>query len=285
LVALDITAEEVRSGQMTPAHLAAAVEALRTEGYVILNDVIDRSHLDLLRERMLEEIPRYLAREDVPFNWNVGNLQQAPPPFPPYLFRDVLVNDLVIAVSKAVLGPGVHADLYTGNTAMPGASQRQPVHFDFRHLWPDLEVAPPAHGLVINVPVVDMYPENGSTEIWPGSHRLTTMNGEDIKLPPEAVEARRAVAPPLQPVVRCGGVLIRDGRIWHAGMPNRTETPRPLIAMAHWIRWYRYGSEARVAFPKGSEESVAHPDLRWNATFTDDPVDHIAREHAYEYQP
>ena len=49
----------------------------------------------------------------------VGNVQQDPPPFPPYLFRDVLLNDMVIAVTTAVLGTPVKNTMYGGNTAMP----------------------------------------------------------------------------------------------------------------------------------------------------------------------
>src|SRR6185312_16908566 len=102
-----------------------------------------------------------------PYNWNKGNVQQDPPPFPPYLFRDVLVNDLVIQVTKAILGKGVKSVFYSGNTAMPSES-RQPVHADSGHLWPNLEVAHPPYQLVVNVPVVYMDARNGSTEIWPG---------------------------------------------------------------------------------------------------------------------
>src|SRR6185503_20481869 len=114
--------------------------ALRTDGFVVLNDVIDPAHLEVLRERMLEDIERILQREDAPFNFNSGNVQQQPPPFPPYLFRDVLVNDMVIAVTRAMLGPGVKNSYYSGNTALPGGTE-QPVHPDVGQLWPNLETA------------------------------------------------------------------------------------------------------------------------------------------------
>ena len=35
------------------------------DGFVVLNDVVDLAHLAMLRERMLEDLPKILAREEV----------------------------------------------------------------------------------------------------------------------------------------------------------------------------------------------------------------------------
>lgn len=142
MIALDISPDEAAGGQMRPEHVEAAVEAVENDGFVVLNAVVDTEHLDILLARMLEDLPALVAREDAPFNWNSGNVQQDPPPFPPYLFEDVLLNKMVLAVTSAILGRGVKNTLYSGNTALPGDS-RQPVHADIGHLWPRLEVAHP----------------------------------------------------------------------------------------------------------------------------------------------
>ena len=92
---------------------------------------------------------------------------------------------------------------------------------------------------------------------------------------------RRETAPPLQPSVRCGGVLIRDIRLWHRGMPNYTGTPRPMIAMIHWISWW--SSDSPVLFPSGTEGFFAHPDLKTNARFVDGPIDYIRHNQAYDF--
>lgn len=283
ITALDITPEEVASGQITPAHLAAATRALRDDGIVVLNDIISRDHIAALREKMLADLPAYLARMDAPFNFNTGNVQQEPPPFAPYLYKDVLLNDIAIAVTHSLLGDGLHNGFYSGNTAVGGSGQRQPVHADIGQLWPDLAVATPPFGLVVNVPVVDMSPENGSTEVWPGTHLDTTVYIQkgDIKLPGEAVEARRTICPPLQPSVRAGSVVIRDLRLWHAGMPNRTSQARPMIAMIHWVSWWH---SDRVKFPRSEEAFFAHPILRTDTEFVDGPINYIAHGGAYDFQ-
>ena len=283
IIALDITPSEVQSGRITPPHLADAMRALRDDGIVVLNGVIDLGHINALRERMLQDLPAYLARTDAPFNFNAGNVQQEPPPFTPYLYKDVLLNDIVIAVTHGLLGDGLHNGFYSGNTAVGGSGQRQPVHADMGQLWPNLGVSTPPFGLVVNVPVVDMSAENGSTEVWLGTHSDTTIYVQkgDIKLPSEVVEARRAVRPPLQPSVRAGGVVIRDLRLWHAGMPNRTDQARPMIAMIHWVGWW---PPQPVQFPRSEEAFFRHPVLKTDAEFVDGPINYIAHGGAYDLQ-
>lgn len=281
---LDITPEEILTRRMTPEHLTAAIRAVTDDGYVILNDVIDIEHLDILRDRMLEDVQAFLTREDAPYNFNTGNLQQDPPPFPPYLFRDVLRNDMAVAVTRAILGKGVKNTFYSGNTALH-STQRQPVHADSGQLWQGMEpgTASPAYALVVNVPVVDVSPTNGSTELWPGTHRDTAVSvHDDIKILPVALEAWRAKSPPFQPTMKRGGILIRDIRLWHAGMPNRTQQPRPMIAMIHYARWME--AHAPLKFPRGTEAIFADSDLNTHAIFVDGPIDYVHAPDAYDYQ-
>src|SRR2546423_1151437 len=70
-------------------------------------------------------------------------------------------------------------------------------------------------------------------------------------VPIELREKRRAEVPPIQPTMQRGSVLIRDIRLWHNGMPNRTASARPMIAMIHWIHWWH--DRNPILFPKGTE--------------------------------
>jgi hypothetical protein len=284
MITIDLSADDRAAGRLSGENLLTAVDALRHDGYVVLNDVVDPAHLDLLHEQMIADLDALQARPDAPYNWNVGNLQQDPPPFPPYLFGDVLLNPFVVSVTSAVLGPKVKNVMYGGNTALP-SDQRQPVHADVGHLWPldVLETPHPAAQLVVNVLTVDVSPENGATELWPGTHReLGVGVGDDIKIPPQALEARRAICPPIQPTFRRGSVLIRDIRLWHAGMPNRTAAPRPMIAMIHTSEWLATGTP--LVFPTGTEPFFDHPILITAATFTSDPIDHVGAPRSFEYE-
>ena len=55
-------------------------------------------------------------------------------------------------------------------------------------------------------------------------------------LRPEIVEARREIRPPMQPTVKKGDIVIRDLRLWHAGMPNETDKERIMIAIGYQVK-------------------------------------------------
>lgn len=283
LTALDITAEEIAGGRIREDHLAAAVAALREDGVVVLDGVVEASHIDVLRRKLIADLGAVLKLKKRPYNFTLGHIQQDPPPFHPYLFRDVLLNDAVVAVTKAVLGPGLGLGAYTGHINLPG-SPRQPVHTDWGQLWPNLETAHPAYALIIDVPLVDVSRLNGSTELWPGTHLDTTMSiSEDNKrVPREAVAQRRKVARPVQPRIRRGGVLIRDIRLWHRGMPNRTGSPRPMITMMHFRKGF--GISWPMPFPKEAEAFFAGGELRANADFVAGPVNYLERNEPYDFR-
>jgi ectoine hydroxylase-related dioxygenase (phytanoyl-CoA dioxygenase family) len=99
--------------------------------------------------------------------------------------------------------------------------QRQPVHADadFQH---------PSHpfALVVNVGLIDMNPNTGSTEIWLGTHNGTNIadqegaHGERAsgRIRQDLLNQRRLVSPPIQPSIPKGSVVVRDLRLWHAGI-------------------------------------------------------------------
>ena len=77
-------------------------------------------------------------------------------------------------------------------------------------------------------------------------------------------------------------MLIRDIRLWHAGMPNRTSAPRPMIAMIHTCPWLATGTP--LVFPAGTESFFDHPILTAAARFTGDPIDYVGAPRGFEYE-
>ncbi|MBC7808746.1 MAG: phytanoyl-CoA dioxygenase family protein [Akkermansiaceae bacterium] len=275
-----ISTEEKAAGYLSDASLHQAVTAVNTDGYVILGNAVDVAHLDILLERTLSDLEQILARKDVPFNFNTGNVQQDPPPFAPYLFDDVLKNEFVIQITRAILGDGVKNIMYSGNTALPGGT-RQPVHPDGGQLWSGLTHPTPAYNLVVNVPLVAVSPANGSTEFWPGTHLDTGdfLQKGSLRVSEDDLEKRAAQVPPFQPTIPRGSVVIRDLRMWHAGMPNTTDQPRPMIAMIHSAGWWGSGA---FGAPRASAPFFEHPDLRFAVQYTDGASDYITNNQAYD---
>ena len=50
-----VSPEELRADRMSAAHVERAVEAIDTDGYVILDNVVAHEHLDVLRVKMTED--------------------------------------------------------------------------------------------------------------------------------------------------------------------------------------------------------------------------------------
>lgn len=98
-----------------------------------------------------------------------------------------------------------------------------------------------------------MTPENGSTELWLGTHTDSGMHVQDgrqgerasgrIKL--DVLEKRRAIRPPSQPVVPKGSFVLRDLRLWHAGIGNQTDIVRVMLAMSMSCPLSLFGSSIR----------------------------------------
>ena len=108
-----------------------------------------------------------------------------------------------------------------------------------------------------------------------------TLQSGTIEASEESLTKWRAIAPPIQPNIKAGSILLRDVRLWHAGMPNRTQIPRPMIAMIHYVSWWPSGTFKLHA---SAEVLLKHPVLRQHAEFVADDIDHLAGPsgHAFE---
>jgi ectoine hydroxylase-related dioxygenase (phytanoyl-CoA dioxygenase family) len=265
---------------MRPAHLIQAVAAIRQAGYVVLVDVIDHTHLDLLRERMDEDSQKLIAAQKWGGAGRVeGHLQQGPPPFAPYVFADIVANPFAIQVTHAILGDGLYNRFYNGNANCPG-SGTQPLHADGPHLWQNVAVTHPPATLIVNVTLVDATEVNGATELWPGTH-LVPINGQQVA--PELEAQRREVAPPVRALARKGSLLIRDSRLWHRGVPNHSNAVRHMIATIHNIAWLQ--RPIKLLFSTGCEEAFPASALDHNVELTDKPLEYLFTRYPTIIQP
>ncbi|KAF4122905.1 Phytanoyl-CoA dioxygenase (PhyH) [Geosmithia morbida] len=247
------SASEIANAKLGSRNLEKAVRHLHKDGLVVIEDVVPHEHLDILNEKMVKDARTLQARgEDGPFNYNLANLQQDAPPVAKYFFPSIFTNNRLsidpigTQVTTAILGPRPKWTFCSANAAMPllpGASpQRQPVHTD-------ADFAHPSHpfALVVNVPLITMTPENGSTELWLGTHTghgLDSQEGSQGdrasgRIKENLLREREVVNSPVQPVVKKGSIIVRDLRLWHAGMPNMSDEVRMMLAMIHFAPWFR----------------------------------------------
>lgn len=272
MIEITATPEELQQEKLTETHLAQAIKAIQEDGFVVLADVIDHDHLDIVRERMLEDSLKLIKAE----KWGgagqlKGHLQQGPPPFAPYVFRDIVANPFAIQVTTAILGEGVYNRFYNGNTNCPG-SETQPLHRDGAPLWPNLPIAHPASTLIVNISPLDVSPANGGTELWPGTHLETTVGG---RVGADSEAKRREISPPVQATARKGSLLIRDCRLWHRGVPNGSDTIRHMIALMHNVNWLH--RPYTLLFNKNCQEAFSDDRYSFdhNVKFTDEPLEYL----------
>ncbi|KAI3317514.1 hypothetical protein HD806DRAFT_367842 [Xylariaceae sp. AK1471] len=279
------SAEEVQRKRLSERNLEIAVRGVHQDGLVIVEGVVPHEHLDHLNTKMVEDARLLQARgEDGPFNYNVGNLQQDAPPLAEYFYPSIFTNPIATQITSSVLGPRPKWTFSSGNTAMPplpgGSPQRQPVHADADFVHPEHPFA-----LVINVPLVDMTPHNGSTEVWLGTH--TGTGGIEAQ---EGIHGERASGrikedllakwvtthgPPIQPIIKKGSVVVRDLRLWHAGMPNMSEEVRVMLAMIHFASWYR--NLMRLEFAEDVKPALEKLESRGELGL-EVPVDWVSRQ-------
>jgi ectoine hydroxylase-related dioxygenase (phytanoyl-CoA dioxygenase family) len=155
-----------------------------------------------------------------------GRYEIAPTMDPPFSDPRIYANELVLSVLDLLLGDGYKISSFTIVVSFPGAEE-QHVHRDHSHLFEreSIGLELPSHAINLAIPLVDIDPEMGPTELWPGSHRWE----------PDAVcDAEQMVAPTL----RAGDCMMIDYRTLHAGAPNRSTRIRPILYVVYARPWF-----------------------------------------------
>ncbi|KAH7304514.1 phytanoyl-dioxygenase family protein [Stachybotrys elegans] len=286
-----ISDQERFEGKYSPETLVKVLGALNQDGLVVLKNVIPVETIDKLNTWMCDDADRRICDPSQEYNHGIkSNILQRPPVMEPNLLsKDVYFNPFVLQTANAYLGHRPIWNWMTANTALANTGgQRQPVHKDsvFDHpLYP--------YYFITNIPLCDFSIENGSTEFWLGSHAHTTQaeqkvaeTEEDIAaypglaeiggtIPPiseEAKDERRKIRPPIQPACGRGDAMIRDLRLWHAGMPNHSNAHRVMLALGymspHHPNYY-----LKVHLPSSQERFFlenARPDVELRAQWYSD---------------
>lgn len=277
---IELTADELQAKKTGSHNLQAAVEALHRDGLVVLKNAVDIGHLDMLNARMVPEAKELYARLSTHRNFgqNTGNIQQEPVLEDGYIFQDIIANPWATDVIQCMFGPHPTLRFYSANTAFK-ATDRQPPHIDVDFDFPMIPF-----GYCININLVDVTPENGSTEVWLGTHADTDVNvldTEAYQIRPSLQSKRRETRPPIQPSLPKGSLIIRDFRLWHAGMPNFTDEPRVMLVTAQFPSWYR--SELKLKLPSSAQGKIEWGELVPCVEWMDDNYNYLQGAHDHDF--
>lgn len=110
-----------------------------------------------------------------------------------------------------ILGPSPEVHFIRSNTLI-GTDERQMVHADIRFEHPKHPFA-----VAFNTCLVDVGPENGSTELWLGTQNTDINDHRELGEPmiaSDIVEERRKIRGPVYPRLKKGSIVLRDLRLW-----------------------------------------------------------------------
>ncbi len=272
-----ISEEEFSTGITNLDNVQAGVEDFQNHGFVILENAIGNDVVDKVGNQMRTDAAASLTFPDLVFNHGNehNNFSITPPLSDELMFEEIWANRHAAAIMHHIIGPRPILCWASSNVAIQsGGTARQAVHSDAYADIPNFPFC-----AEMNIYLQDTTPENGSTEIWPGTHVFT----EDDHLPngrgfiqKKALTNRARTSPPIQPNIPAGSIMIRDLRLWHAGMPNTSPTPRIIVALLYFPPWFR--PLMRLTLPmsvRPKAETWTHIDLLSNTDFVEGSVDHL----------
>jgi ectoine hydroxylase-related dioxygenase (phytanoyl-CoA dioxygenase family) len=234
--------EERNAGTFNNATLHQASRCMRTEGALVLEDIVDPALILDARETFLHRYSRYLDGQKHDDALQVGDkrLMITVDLEPPFERRELLANPWILTVLSSVFEDGFVLDAYGVVCSLP-AAPRQGIHQDGGDIFPQagLNRLLPIIAVTVAIPLLEMNEVHGTTALWPGSHR-----DETLVLTETSDE----------PLVREGSCVLWDYRLRHAGTPNRSAAPRPLLYMTYCRAWFvdhkNYQQQAPLRAPK-----------------------------------
>jgi len=276
LTIVKISPEELKAGNTKPENIQACLAAFHRDGFAVLEGAIPDDVVDKINKKMLADTDILTSRGDTHYNQgkHIRNISQKPPLQNEWMFREVWANVHALDVIENILGPKPELRFANSNIALGGATERQAVHADAHFDYPDF-----CFGVVLNIYLCDSYPENGSTELWLGTHEHARNRDQHVSehsgwIKEDLFNERAKVSPPFQPTVKKGSICIRDLKLWHAGMPNRTDTARIMLAIDYFPKWYKCAMTLRLPLsmkPQMEKWGISLVGIEW----VDGEMDHL----------
>jgi ectoine hydroxylase-related dioxygenase (phytanoyl-CoA dioxygenase family) len=139
---------------------------------------------------------------------------------------EVFANDRLLGVLDPLLDRDVHLSNFSVVVSHPGATT-QHAHRDSEHLFSAPGVGPglPVYAVNVAVPLIDVDLRTGPTGVWLGSHRLPW----GVKVDRQSMTVA---------ALQRGDCMLLDYRTMHAGLPNASAQPRPIVYMVYARPWF-----------------------------------------------
>lgn len=197
-------------GALSADELADLRRNLDSQGYVVIPDVISKDALTNFNRELLDaynQAGKFSGGGSIS-----GHLNCFPGEAARFIYQQI--DDRGIADAICAMRSGLPNDVRpTLNFNLPG-SRAQHYHMDGVYL---------DEYLICNVAVIDTDLVNGAIDVLP------TTNQRFYPFWRYAVERKYRLTTRVQ--MTQGDVLLRKSTLWHRGMPNLSNTPRPMMSL------------------------------------------------------
>jgi ectoine hydroxylase-related dioxygenase (phytanoyl-CoA dioxygenase family) len=244
---MQLTAEELTTSTWSPERLAAATRSFHDSGFLIIEGLYSAAFIEQVRAAYELQLAQHIAAKGGMEGMNRrtfghSHIGMFLPMVEPFAKEQIVAHPLVVQLLDVILGTDFRCSFYHSNTSYPGSGY-QPVHRDNQHLFgSELGVAHPSVTVTFNVPLCDFTEQNGSTEVWPGSHLVVDRNADEAN----QLEQRVTSMASLRTNMPLGSAVLRDLRTWHRGTPNRTAAPRSMLALVYRRAWLHEITELHI---------------------------------------
>jgi len=236
---------------MTDSTLTATQrESLDNDGYVLFRDLIDPEWLTTLRETFESIYEREGAFAGSEFHRELGTRRMSDLVNKAEVFDRVYTHPMVLAAVEHVLQRPFKLSSLNAREAQEGKGL-QNLHAD----WGERRDGEPFH-VINSLWLLDDYlPDNGSTRIVPGTHRLGSPDSKiDDTMAPHPEEII-LTAP-------AGSVVVINSHLWHGGTTNTSGKPRRVCHGYFTAREYPQQSDQAALIRKQVYDRLS-PAARW----------------------
>ena len=191
-------------------------ERLDREGFAIIEDVLEKSTLESVRERVEELYRQEGENAGSEFRKEPGARRLANLVDKGQIFERLITTPRILDLVRHVLGDKFKLSSFNARSANPYSTEAQPLHCDASAL-------PDEHGFWVcnTIWLLDDFTrDNGATRVIPGSQNWRKLP-QNVLPDPAEPHAEEVLM-----LGRAGSVVVMNTHAWHGGTANRSAEAR-----------------------------------------------------------
>ncbi|MEB3229517.1 MAG: phosphotransferase [Leptolyngbyaceae bacterium] len=235
---------------INPQLIHTAKELFQSSGVITICNLFPKVLITKLYRAFLKDYQSYFEDKEYANALDVGNRRKMLTVDIQGEFNtpDLYGNPFLMGLMREVLGSGFLMGSFGAVIALPGAKE-QHIHRDHPPLFEDetLDLDLPSFAVTVVIPLVNLTPKTGSTQVWKGSHRVS---------PSQGFSHRDAFVP----FIDIGSCYLMDYQLLHGGTANFSTLVRPILYLIYYRSWFResvnYEKQVRLSLSRSEYGKV-----------------------------